>query len=150
MTDLNALEQEFINEQKGEGSLSIYLTKGDETEYLGFDINPEDIEALYFEGIGIPRWESLQADSVEAQTALYWERFNEVMGPFPFIGKVLDTDQAVDYDANAIAAFADEIGRVQPSSPKAERAVAKYRVAAGRAAEQGGGLRFKPSQIPTS
>lgn len=148
MAELAELEQEFINEQKGEGSLSIFLNGSDGLEYLGFDINPEDIEALYFEAIGIPRWESLEADSVEEQTALYWERFNEVMGPFPLIGRIRDTDETVDYDSDTITRLNDEIGRVVPSSAKAERAVAKYRIAAGRAAERGGGLRFKPSQIP--
>lgn len=150
MAELSKLEQEFINEQKGEGSLSIYLTKADENEYLGFDINPEDIEALYFEAIGIPRWESLQADSVEEQTALYWERFNEVMGPFPLIGRVRDTDEAVDYDAASIAPLSEELSRAESaaSTPKAVRAVQKYQVAATRASENGAGLRFKPSQLP--
>lgn len=150
MAELAELEQEFINEQKGEGSLSIFCSGDGGPEYLGYDLNPEDIEALYFEAIGIPRWESLQADSVEKQTELYWERFNEVMGPFPLVGRIRDTDEAVNYDSDSIGSLSEEIGRAEnaASTPKAVKAVRKYQVALMRASEKGGGLLFKPSQLP--
>lgn len=150
MAELSQLEQEFVNEQKGEGSLSIFLNGNEGLEYLGYDLNPEDIEALYFEAIGIPRWESLEADSVEKQTELYWERFNEVMGPFPQVGRIRDTDETVDYGTDSIGALSEEIGRAEASAstPKAIKAVKKYQVALMRASEKGGGLVFKPSQLP--
>ena len=96
------LLQQFIMEQKGEGSLSIFLADGAENSYVGYDVNPEDIEALYFEGIGVPRWESIQADDIEQQTAIYWEQFNERMDKLPLIGRVRDTGERVEYKSGEV------------------------------------------------
>ena len=40
---ISDLEQQFILEQKGEGSLSVFVADGADIRYVGFDINPEDI-----------------------------------------------------------------------------------------------------------
>ena len=150
MDETSDLEHEFINEQKGEGSLSIYTTDGDKSEYLGYDINPEDIEAIYFEGIGVPRWETLKADSIEQQTAMYWERFNESMDKYPLIGRVRDTDVRVEFTANEAAKLAEECAAISGSATdaKALRSIQKISIATGKAAENQAGLNFKPSQLP--
>ncbi len=150
MREISDLELEFQNEQKGEGSLSVYLKNGDGSDYVGYDINPEDIEALYFEGIGVPRWESLQADTVEQQTAMYWERFNERMGEYPMIGRVRDTDEAVDFSQAEVAGLIAECDKLSGSATdaKALRSLQKISIAANRAAESGAALNLKPSSIP--
>ncbi|HTH38525.1 MAG TPA: hypothetical protein VL572_11185 [Pyrinomonadaceae bacterium] len=150
MTDIGHLEQEFISEQKGEGSLSAFLTDGDTSEYIGWDVNPEDLEAIYFEGIGVPRWESLQADSVEAQTALYWERFNSLMDPIPMIGRMRDTDETIEYTSDEVQQLLGECGEILlgAKDAKARRSVQKLSLAAAKATERNAGLRFSPSRIP--
>lgn len=144
------VELSFINEQKGEGSLSLFVVSAAGKEYLGWDVNPEDIEALYFEGIGVPRWESLQAENVEQQTAMYWERFNERMAGYPMIGRVRDTDVKVSFEAEELSALIDECERVagSTSNDKALRAAQKFSLAAARAQSAGAALGLSPSQIP--
>lgn len=151
MAEISDLEQEFLEEQKGEGSLSIYITNGDQADYIGFDINPEDLEAIYFDGIGVPRWESLSTGgTVEAQTALYWERYNERMDVYPQIGRVSDTDKRVEFSADEVRDLIAECDKVAGSadSAKALRSLQKISIAAARAGESNAGLRLKPSQIP--
>ena len=150
MTEINELEKEFINEQKGEGSLSIFLIEGDASDYVGWDINPEDLEAIYFEGIGVPRWESLQADTVEAQTALYWEKLNALMDSLPMIGRVRDTDETIEFtsvEVDHLFGECDEI-LLATSDAKAKRALKKFSLAATKAMDKHAGLRLSPSQIP--
>ncbi len=150
MNDTPDLEQEFINEQKGEGSLAIYLINGDDAEYVGFDLHPEDLEAIYFEGIGVPRWESLKAETVEQQTAMYWEQFNERMGNYPMIGRIRDTDKVVEFADSDVPVLLAECENLAGSSTdaKALRSLHKFSIPAGRAAGANSGLRFKPSTIP--
>ena len=150
MGDIGHLEQEFISEQKGEGSLSAFLTDGDTSEYIGWDVNPEDLEAIYFEGIGVPRWESLQADSVEAQTALYWERFNALMDPIPMIGRMRDTDEIIEYTSDEVQQLLGECDEILlgAKDAKARRSVQKLSLAAAKASAGKVGLRFSPSRIP--
>ncbi len=145
---LSELEAEFINELKGEGSLSVFITGPDANTYVGWDVHSEDIAALYFEGIGIPRWESLKADTVEEQTALYWERFNERMDKFPLIGRARDTDETVEYSTEEIPQVLEECQRVTDATTdqKAIRALQKISLAAAKASEQKSGLRLTPSQ----
>ncbi|MGD9561502.1 MAG: hypothetical protein AB7F88_04975 [Pyrinomonadaceae bacterium] len=150
MSEINDLEREFINEQKGEGSLSVYITNGDDADYIGYDIHVEDIEAIYFEGIGVPRWESLQADTVEEQTALYWEKFNERMDSYPMIGRVRDIDKQVDYSADEVQTLTVECDGLAEAAavPKALRSLQKLAIAANRASGQGSGLSLKQSKGP--
>ncbi len=144
------LEQQFILEQKGEGSLSLFLSDGAGNSYVGYDINPEDIEALYFEGIGVPRWESIKADDIEQQTAMYWERFNERMDNYPLIGRARDTDERVEYTSFEVPRLREECERVLAgtSDPKAVRAVQKLSLAANKAIDKQAGLNLTPSQLP--
>jgi len=144
------LEQQFILEQKGEGSLSLFFSDGAGNSYVGYDINPEDIEALYFEGIGVPRWESIKADDIEQQKAIYWERFNERMDNFPLIGRARDTDERVEYTPVEVPRLREECERVLAgtSDPKAVRAVKKLSLAANRAIDKQAGLNLTPSQLP--
>ena len=147
MGNLSGLEQEFLAEPKGEGSLSIYVTHYDQNEYMGYDLHPEDIGAMYFDGIGVPRWESLQANTVEEQTALYWEKFNERMENYPLIGRARDTDEKVEYSADEVRKLLEECQTVASSSTdeKAQRALQKVSIAANRAAAKNAGLELKPS-----
>ena len=144
------LEQQFILEQKGEGSLSLFVVDGMGNLYVGYDINPEDIEALYFEGIGVPRWESIKADDIEQQTALYWEKFNERMDNYPLIGRARDTDERVEYTAAEVPRLLAECENVTAgtSDPKAIRALQKLSLAANKAVEKQAGLNLTPSQLP--
>jgi hypothetical protein len=152
MAEIGDLEQEFLEEQKGEGSLSIYLTNGDASDYIGYDVNPEDLEAIYFEGIGVPRWESLSGGdgTVESQTALYWERFNEKMADYPLIGRVRDTDERVEFTSGEVQDLAAECEKLagSASDPKALRSLQKISIAANRADEQNAALTLKPSATP--
>ncbi len=147
---VNDLEQQFILEQKGEGSLSIFLAGGTENSYVGYDINPEDIEALYFEGIGVPRWETIKADDIEQQTAMYWELFNERMDNYPLIGRARDTDVRVEYTADEVPHLLEECEHVTAGTtdPKAIRALQKIMLAANKAVEKQAGLNLTPSQLP--
>lgn len=147
MSNLSDLEQEFLAEPKGEGSLSIYVTHDDQNEYMGYDLHPEDIGAMYFDGIGVPRWESLKADTIEEQTALYWEKFNERMENYPLIGRARDTDEKVEYSADEVLKLLEECQSVASSSTdeKAQRALQKVSIAANRAAAKNAGLELKPS-----
>jgi hypothetical protein len=149
-SQISDLERGFINEQKGEGSLSLFVADGTDSSYVGYDINPEDIEALYFEGIGVPRWESIKADNVEQQTAMYWERFNERMDNYPLIGRARDTDERVEYTQVEVPRLLEECERVMSgtSDPKAVRAVQKLSLAANKAIDKQAGLNLTPSQLP--
>lgn len=150
MREISDLEREFQDEQKGEGSLSVYISGSNDPKYIGYDINPEDVEALYFEGIGVPRWEALEADTVEEKTALYWKKFNERMDSLPLIGRLRDTDERLEYSAAEMPKLLVECETVSGSAgdAKALRALQKISIAAGRAAEAQGGLELKPSSIP--
>lgn len=151
-TPISDLEHEFINEQKGEGSLCFKVANENEHSYLGYDLHLEDVEALYFEGIGVPRWESLEADTVEQKTALYWERFNERMDKYPLIGRTRDTDEKVEYAAKEISDLLSECEQVSAgiSDAKALRAVQKISLAAEKAASNQSGLVLTPSQTMDS
>ncbi|MGH9821100.1 MAG: hypothetical protein ACRD43_13120, partial [Pyrinomonadaceae bacterium] len=122
---LGDLEKEFRAEEKGQGSYNPRIVGGtdDQDPYVGYDITPEDIEALFFDGIGIPRWESIKADSIEQQEALYMERFNELMAKYPMIGRANDTEQKAEYTSGEIAALLDECTSIASgsSNPKALR-----------------------------
>lgn len=151
MAEISDLEQEFLEEQKGEGSLCVYISGGEQDDYIGFDINPEDLEAIFFEGIGVPRWESLSGTgTVDGQVALYWERFNEKMADYPQIARVKDTDEAVEFSAGDVSDLIAECEKVagSASDAKALRSLQKISIAANRAGENSAGLRLKPSHIP--
>jgi hypothetical protein len=144
---LSELELEFQNEVKGGGSLSPHVVDGTEQTYVGYDINPEDIEALFFEGIGVPRWASIQADSVDEQNAIYMERYNEIMGKYPMIGRANDTYEGTEYSAAEVATLLAECEAVKAASTdaKAIRAVNKFSIAGSKAAEKQAALNFTPS-----
>ncbi|NOT49522.1 MAG: hypothetical protein HOP17_17500 [Acidobacteria bacterium] len=145
---ISDLEREFIDEQKGEGALSLNISDGSEKSYLGYDLNLEDVEALYFDGIGVPRWESLEGTTVEQKTALYWERFNDRMDKYPLIGRTRDTDEKVEYTSDEMPSLSLECEQVSSgtSNAKALRAAQKISLAAERAASKQAGLVLTPTQ----
>lgn len=144
---LTALEAEFRQEEKGPGSLSPHVA-GSESSYVGYDIHPENIEALFFDGIGVPRWDSITADSVEEQEALYTAKYNDVMTAFPMIGRANDTFQHVEYSAEEVAQLLEECSRIiaGASDSKVIKAVQKFQLAAEKAADKNSGLKMNPRQ----
>lgn len=141
---------EFRAEEKGQGSYSprVFGGTGDQDPYVGYDIGPEDIEALFFDGIGIPRWESIKADSIEQQEALYMKRFNDLMAKYPMMGRANDTEQRAEYTPAEVAALFEECTNITggTSDPKALRAVQKFSIAAQKAQARNAGLELLPSQ----
>lgn len=145
---LSDLELEFTREQKGPGSLSPYLATGKVDSYVGYDIHPEDIEVIFFEGIGVPRWDSITADSVAQQEAVYMERYNDVMAKFPLLGRSNDTFQNSAYSADEVAPLLEECDRILGGStdPRVSRAVQKFVIAGKKAAGESVGLDLRPRQ----
>lgn len=144
---LSELELEFQNEVKGGGSLSPHVVDATEQIYVGYDINPEDIEALFFDGIGVPRWASIVADSVDQQNAIYMERYNDVMAKYPMIGRANDTYEGTEYTAAEVATLLAECEAIKAASSddKAIRAVNKFSIAGNKASEKQAALSLTPS-----
>lgn len=147
--DYSELESEFNNELKGYGSLSLELGGNlaeSESANIGYHIRPEDIEALYFEGIGIPRWESIEADTTEKQLEIYNESMGKIMSDYPLINRVSDTDVKVVYTPEEILALQTECERVMEttSDAKATKALQKFVIACQKAEAHQTGLRLIP------
>ena len=149
-SQMDDLEKEFRLEQKGYGSLALHFAADSASEdaggYVGYDLHPENIEALFFEGIGVPRWESIKAESVEEQEAEYMKKYNAVMAEYPMISRSNDTEAHVRYGSTEVNTLLDECSRVlgQTSDAKAVRAVQKLSLAANKAIERQIGLEFIP------
>ncbi len=129
--ELKKLEEEFSQELQGEGSL---IPKVGNT-YVGFDIHPQDIEAIFFDGIGVPRWESIRSDDLDEQKAIYMERYNAAMAKFPLIARANDTMVGANYSRAEIAQVVAECHTLIESSAdqKAVRATKKLLIAARQA-----------------
>ena len=148
---LNDLEAEFRQEEKGPGSLSPHVADGSEKSYVGYDIHPENIEALFFEGIGVPRWDSIKADSVEQQEVLYMAEYTDVMAKYPMIARANDTFQHVEYTAAEVTQLLEECGRILAGSsdPKVVKAVQKFALAGEKAAEKNAGSKYESASAMT-
>lgn len=158
LQNLGEIESDFIKEDKGEGSLSVYAVRDpaasfskfaprEESFSVGYDIHPLDIEALYFEGIKLPRWESIKADSTDQQLEIYNESFGKIKADFPLISRVSDTDVTVKYTPEEISPLQAECERILDSADdaKAIRAVQKFYIASNKAGEQQMGLSLIPN-----
>lgn len=158
LSNLSEVEKEFISEEKGEGSLMVYAVRDltaafskfaerEESFGVGYDITPLDIEALYFEGIELPRWESIKADSHEQQLAIYNEAFDKIKSDFPLISRVSDTDATVKYTLEEVSRLHAECERVADSAndAKAIRAVQKFYIACNKATESQMGIMLIPN-----
>ncbi len=148
LSQISELEQEFTQELKGYGSLSPNLVDNSgERDYIGYDIRPEDVEALYFEGIGIPRWESIKADNVDQQVELYNQAMQKIMAAYPLIGRVSDTDKKVEFTPEEVAALRRECDEVleTAANPQAVKALQKFAIACLKAFEHQKGLLLIPS-----
>lgn len=156
--NLDEIEKEFTGEDKGEGSLMVYAVRDlnasfskfaerEESFAVGYDITPIDIEALYFEGIKLPRWESIQAETVEEQMEIYNQSFDKIKADFPLISRVSDTDVTVKYTPEEVSQLKEECERVADSADnaKAIRAVQKFYIACSRAAENQFGIMLIPN-----
>ena len=154
---LSEYESEFMQEKRGYGSLSPYCvfdaasfskdSPPDEGFYVGYDIHPENIEALYFEGLKLPRWESIEAETIQQQEAIYRESFQKAVSDYPLISRVSDTDERVVYSAEEAAQLQAECKQVLESTneTKAVRALQKFYIACNKAAEKQMGLLLIPS-----
>ena len=158
LQNLGEIESDFIKEDKGEGSLSVYAVRDpaasfskfaprEESFSVGYDIHPLDIEALYFEGIKLPRWESIKADNTDQQLEIYNESFGKIKADFPLISRVSDTDVTVKYTPEEISPLQAECERILDSADnaKAIRAVQKFYIASNKAGEQQMGLSLIPN-----
>ena len=140
--ELAKLEREFVHELQGEGSLVPKVGN----IYVGFDIHPEDIESIFFDGIGVPRWESVEAGDLDKQTAIYMERYNESMAKFPLIARANDTMVRSNYSRAEVAQLVGECRALIDSSddPKATRATKKLLIAATQAEAKNSPLTLSP------
>ena len=143
---LSEFEQEFRAEEKGQGSLSPHVVNGAERSYVGYDIHPENIEALFFDGIGVPRWDSIKAETVAEQEALYMERYNDLMGQYPMLARSNDTLQHVKYTAEEVTELLKESERLLAgtSDPKVIKAARKFSLASEKAVAENAGLSLNP------
>ena len=148
LSRIDELEEEFKQEIKGYGSLSVNLSgnSADEKQYLGYDIIPQDIEALYFEGIGTPRWESIEAENVDQQLEIYNQSMKEKMADYPLIARVSDTDATVEYSPEEVSGLRAECDKVieATADEKAVKASQKFAIACYKAAESQSGLLLTP------
>lgn len=147
-----------MQEGRSGGSLSPHIARdtvgflkgvpSDEDSYVGYDIHPEDIEALYFDGLGVPRWENIAAENVEKQIELYRESFQKQTSGYPLIGRITDTDQTVAYTTDEVLLLLEECERLQNgiSHLKAVRALQKLILAGNKAAARQMGLLLTPSR----
>lgn len=156
---MSDLELEFMQEVRGFGSLAPQLFRdgaatanstkdsGSDDGYVGYDIRPEDLEALYFEGIGIPRWESITADTVARQIEIYEESMQKIMTDYPLINRVTDTDVKVEYKPDEISKLSEECERVlkTTTNPKAVRALQKFLLTCTKASDHQTGLLLIPT-----
>ena len=155
--NLSGYESEFIQERKGYGSLSPFCvldaatfskdSPPDEGFYVGYDIHPENIEALFFEGLKLPRWESIEAETVEQQEAIYRESFQKTTSEYPLISRVSDTDQRVIFTSEEVLQLREECQQIleRADDSKAVRALQKFHIACSKAAEREMGLLLLPS-----
>lgn len=134
---MDEIEAQYSDEVKGYGSLMIHLVPGGgkEEEKLGFEIRPEDIEALFFDGIGIPRWESIEAESHDEQLKIYNESMKTIMADYPEINRVNDTDVKVEFGTEDLQQLQAECEKLldDNSDPKVVKALQKYLIACHRA-----------------
>ena len=154
---LSEAESEFLQEGTGNGSLAVHLVHAaadsadgaasDAPLYIGYDIHLENIEALYFEGLKLPRWESIAAESVEEKTNIYNKSLKETTSEYPFISRVSDTDEKIAYSSEEISPLRGECERLleKTDDVKAVKALQKFHIACTKAAENQSGLLLIPN-----
>lgn len=157
LQNLSEVESEFMQEGQGSGSLATYAVRDtanfskdaarDEGFYIGYDIHPENIEALYFEGLQLPRWESIKAESIAEKTEIYQKSFQKSIADYPLISRVSDTDVKVIYAPEEVSQLREECGRVLDNTNDAKAVVAlqKFYIACNKAVENQMGLLLIPS-----
>ena len=140
--ELAKLAEEFSQELQGEGSLSPKVGN----TYVGFDIHPDDVEAIFFDGIGVPRWASIEIEDLDEHNAVYMERYNAAMAKFPLIGRANDTMVGANYSRAEIASLIAECHALIESSadPKAARATKKLLIAGIQAEATNSPLALSP------
>ncbi|MDI1243373.1 MAG: hypothetical protein PSX80_15780 [bacterium] len=140
--ELTKLEAEFTQELQGEGSLAPKVGN----TYVGFDIHAEDIESIFFDGIGVPRWASIEIEDLDEHNAAYMERYNAALAKFPLIGRANDTMVKANYSRAEIAGLLTECNTLIESSTdeKAARAAKKLLIAAMKAQESNAPLTLSP------
>lgn len=152
LAEFDDLETKFMDEVRGFGSLAVNIISdsadsSDDGTFIGYDIRPEDIEALYFEGIGTSRWESIKADNITEQKKIYEESMQKIMSDYPYIKRVMDTDIRVEYKSNEVSELQNECDRVlkNTDNEKAIWALQKFLLACHKASESQMGLLLFPN-----
>lgn len=140
--ELTKLEAEFSQEIQGEGSLIPDV----DGQYAGFDIHPEDIDVIFFEGIGVPRYASIEVDDLDEKNAAYMECYHEAMTKFPLIGRANDTMVGARYSLDEIGELLAECNALVDGSAdeKATRAAKKLLIAAMKAEASNAPLTLTP------
>ena len=140
--ELTRLAEEFSQELQGEGSLSPKVGNA----YIGFDIHPDDVEAIFFNGIGVPRWASIEIEDLDEHNAAYTELYNAAMAKYPLIGRANDTMVRANYSRSEIAELLSECNTLIENSTdeKATRAAKKLLIAAMKAEASNAPLTLSP------
>jgi len=140
--ELTRLAEEFSQELQGEGSLSPKVGNA----YIGFDIHPDDVEAIFFNGIGVPRWASIEIEDLDEHNTVYMERYNAAMAKFPLIARANDTMIGANYSRAEVAALAAECRALIDGSgdERAARATKKILIAAMKAESSNAPLTLSP------
>ena len=157
LQNLSEIEQEFNQEVKGSGSLSPYAvsdpanfskSRMNEREfYIGYDIHPENLEFLYFEGLKLPRWESIVAETTAQQMEIYQKSFQKSTSDYPLVSRVSDTDKKVGYTPGEVAELSKECRKIldETNNPNAVTALQKFYIACAKASEHQLGLLLIPN-----
>jgi hypothetical protein len=156
MSQWSELELEFAKEVRGEGSLSFHLARDPSTfskqgdgheSYVGFDFHPEDLDALYFEGLQVPRWDSIKAENLEQHRALYMESYQKIIEVYPLTGRISELDRRISYTPEEVLKLREECDSVlsNTTEPKAIKALQKLTIAVNKAIEQKMGMVLLPS-----
>lgn len=157
LQNLTEIQTEFFQEAQGEGSLAAYAVRDaaafskdappDESFYIGYDIHPENLAALYFDGIKLPRWENVEGESRDEKLEIYNRSFQAVTASYPLISRVSDTDQKVAYAPEEVAPLREECRRVLDGADDASaiKALQKIYIACDKAVARQMGLLLIPS-----
>ncbi len=153
-SDVNGLEGSFVEEGRGNGSLHprvvrdpVNFWEGGACEddfSVGYDFHPNDFEALYYEALGVPRWEDISAQGFEEQDELCYKGFVEHTLAYPLLNRINDMYQDAAYSAEEVLLLRDQCRELQASivNEQASRALSKIILACDKATEKEMGLLF--------
>ena len=117
--DLTAMEQSFIDEGWGNGSLhptvvrnidaywkSAPVDEDDADFYVGFGFHETDWVALFFDVLKCPKREMLEGEDITAFEKREHERFQHCTAGFPLLGRMFTMFRDANY-------YSDEVGQLR-------------------------------------